>query len=861
MIALRGILKKEDEKWKWSGMWAFGSLPVEASLEPVSGSGRRAKNPVARPFVYTWDQAKDPSDVPVPSINAGEDTDEDETMKSKDETTSQQESGGGSNTTDGDANKTQGRNAMGDTMNTKNPEESTDSTSQPKTTDSSQGTETKEGKDVKVKDTQDENNKNLNKKEIMSDRDDNTKKEESKSDNTSKTEPMDIEKDVKKTNVDTPKEDKASDERDKKSKESSAKGDLQNAVKDNKEEGTNEITKTSKEPGPDELSTSESKKLAKNLVTYGTVSLGEPTYTSASTKHPDKCAPDGAWKGYFENVSKRKDRVSSRVAEKFCLFFNATPAKDARVQFQDEDAQSDAKNEKNSASEQSEGMLSPGHIHVRGMGTNQFGTFEILGSFNLETEILECQRMYVVTVDSTSRTRSPSRTSRSDASSTPRAYNTRKRPKMSWQKRSSINDDEYDDASSRRSGGSSVKKRFRPSSSPSNLTDAKSPMPSITISNPAPTPKPSSNLPASSSSSKRPSPRTGSVPKKTSRSSSGSKGGSSSSSSTTQALKLPPAGDPREARWRASHFLYYQRNDPSADAESGGGTKLSHNSAASYVVYEGEMLHGGCLRDGRGVCLYSNGTLYEGEWKRNKEHGVGVLMSADRKRTIYSGEWERGRMHGRGAYHYNDDVLFRRRPDDKNAVSRYEGEFKENARHGVGRYVLPDGSVYDGEWRDNVPCGRGTFHWVDGSTYVGLWKDGKRNGQGTLQTSDGFTYDGAWVRNAMEGRGIATYPNGQRYEGLWMGGRREGRGTIHFTNGAVYEGRFRDDCMEGQGTMKMSKNVTVPRSDSTLSDSAHEATSEKKADAEDKDDWMIPIHFQSDMGHIHQKAGFTVGGE
>ena len=29
----------------------------------------------------------------------------------------------------------------------------------------------------------------------------------------------------------------------------------------------------------------------------------------------------------------------------------------------------------------------------------------------------------------------------------------------------------------------------------------------------------------------------------------------------------------------------------------------------------------------------------------------------------------------------------------------------------------------------------------------------------------------------------------------------------------------------------------------------------------EQEDWMIPIEFQSDIGHIHEKAGFTTGGE
>jgi hypothetical protein len=75
----------------------------------------------------------------------------------------------------------------------------------------------------------------------------------------------------------------------------------------------------------------------------------------------------------------------------------------------------------------------------------------------------------------------------------------------------------------------------------------------------------------------------------------------------------------------------------------------------NYVVYEGEMQNG--MRDGRGICLYNNNNLYEGEWKKNREHGIGTLMTSDRKRIIYEGAWEKGRMHGHGAYYYYSDVL------------------------------------------------------------------------------------------------------------------------------------------------------------------------------------------------------------
>jgi hypothetical protein len=58
-------------------------------------------------------------------------------------------------------------------------------------------------------------------------------------------------------------------------------------------------------------------------------------------------------------------------------------------------------------------------------------------------------------------------------------------------------------------------------------------------------------------------------------------------------------------------------------------------------------------------------------------------------------------------------------------VGKYDGEFKENSRHGIGSYTFADGSVYEGDWRDNVPCGKGIFRWQDGSVYDGHWKDGE----------------------------------------------------------------------------------------------------------------------------------------
>lgn len=73
-------------------------------------------------------------------------------------------------------------------------------------------------------------------------------------------------------------------------------------------------------------------------------------------------------------------------------------------------------------------------------------------------------------------------------------------------------------------------------------------------------------------------------------------------------------------------------------------------------------------RNGRGVCLYSDGTLYEGSWVDffnfllippqvgGKEHGYGVWMTGERQ-IIYSGDWIEGKMQGTGTYYFpNGDI-------------------------------------------------------------------------------------------------------------------------------------------------------------------------------------------------------------
>lgn len=138
---------------------------------------------------------------------------------------------------------------------------------------------------------------------------------------------------------------------------------------------------------------------------------GQSPYTPANLTQPTP--PGGKWEGHFENIvpntstttaaasKKRKDKRDNRIREVFYLFFNSTPPSDAKTAFAVEDTASTANDQlaegkegdAATSNEQENSLLLPeGRIHVRGYGTNRFGTFEIVGSLDVDTGMLHCQR-------------------------------------------------------------------------------------------------------------------------------------------------------------------------------------------------------------------------------------------------------------------------------------------------------------------------------------------------------------------------------------------------------------------------------------------------------------------------------------
>ena len=71
--------------------------------------------------------------------------------------------------------------------------------------------------------------------------------------------------------------------------------------------------------------------------------------------------------------------------------------------------------------------------------------------------------------------------------------------------------------------------------------------------------------------------------------------------------------------------------------------------------YEGEWDKNG-KKDGKGIQILWDGSLYDGFWKVDKRNGRGLLIKANDEMQI--GEWKDDKYHGYGKYYYVNGEIY-----------------------------------------------------------------------------------------------------------------------------------------------------------------------------------------------------------
>jgi len=187
----------------------------------------------------------------------------------------------------------------------------------------------------------------------------------------------------------------------------------------------------------------------------------------------------------------------------------------------------------------------------------------------------------------------------------------------------------------------------------------------------------------------------------------------------------------------------------------------------------------------------------------NKPHGTGRLVYADGRR-IHEGFWTQGSKEGFGR------CLFFPQGDF------HEGEYKNNLRHGPGRYQWKDGRSFVGGYLDDLRHGKGVFTYPSGERYDGDFSKGQRHGLGRFEFEDGKGfYKGEWFSGAYHGKGRLVWSNGSVYEGEFCKGAIHGKGVQrspsgeNILQGEWIEGKFQ----EVQDTLSVSPLEKDERTD------------------------------------------------
>lgn len=150
-------------------------------------------------------------------------------------------------------------------------------------------------------------------------------------------------------------------------------------------------------------------------------------------------------------------------------------------------------------------------------------------------------------------------------------------------------------------------------------------------------------------------------------------------------------------------------------------------------IYIGQLKNGN-IPHGEGEWSNQKGDEYAGEWKEGKKHGYGTYIWADGRE--YAGAWLNDYRNGQGHW-INPSKGY-----------EYEGGWKNGYFHGEGTFIINTSQgqeIYEGEYRNNEKHGYGEWTFPDGTIYVGQHRDGMKHGEGELIYADGSIISGDWA--------------------------------------------------------------------------------------------------------------------
>ena len=249
------------------------------------------------------------------------------------------------------------------------------------------------------------------------------------------------------------------------------------------------------------------------------------------------------------------------------------------------------------------------------------------------------------------------------------------------------------------------------------------------------------------------------------------------------------------------------------------GRNLDQNQHNFYLTLDKPLFYGKCEDNPyEGTIVKPSGTWFGKTKDMSSMSSTGVMTYNDG--GIYDGEWKNNMRHGNGIY-----KKFKSSNDKtkKNLLLYQAGIWKEDMFFESSEKAtikFADDYLFVGLIKNGIPNGNGRLYFKKGKkdekVISGEWKDKVGLTYGTIKTSK-YHYTGGIEKKSKSsidyrarGEGIKKYTNnGAVSRGDFFGEKLNGFGTMQWPSGDKYEGNFLNGMRHGKGVYNLGKGGGV----------------------------------------------------
>ena len=231
---------------------------------------------------------------------------------------------------------------------------------------------------------------------------------------------------------------------------------------------------------------------------------------------------------------------------------------------------------------------------------------------------------------------------------------------------------------------------------------------------------------------------------------------------------------------------------------------------------------------GKGIINYLNGYRFEGNFKKGKANGDGIIYDGNgevilegnfteglliagilyKDECTYKGQFKNGTFdkYGECKYNHFDKKILE---EDNFYIYdgiKYQGGWKNGEKSGDGIMVYEYDKnnkmkiYYTGQWENDKKNGNGKLYYGDLDYYECTWENNLKEGSGKKYKNGKLIFEGNWSNDLRSGNGISYNENGTKlYEGEWLNNKKNGKGKLYYDDGDYYDGNFVNDKRNGYG--------------------------------------------------------------